>query len=145
MSFLETRAHHLNPFCCTTVITCLWPPCIADADIIFVRCGFFFFFITHLISTVTDWIPTIFPHMALSANLHTRQKLAARRPVKIQDTNSRQNSSSAHHHTTLSGYILATKAHIDNPKNNLLNSNLLQMSHNMINFGPLAAEISPLV
>ena len=45
---------------------------------------------------------------------------------------SRQKSPSGHHLTTLSGYIFATKACIDNP-------------HNMVNFGPLATEIISLV
>ena len=49
---------------------------------------------------------------------------------------------SGHHHTTLSGYILATKARIDNRKKNLLNSNTSSTyPHNMANFGPLTAEI----
>ena len=53
-------------------------------------------------------------------------------------------SPSAHRRTTLSGYIFATKARrpIDNPKKNLLNSNTSSTcSHNMVNFGPLTAEI----
>jgi len=29
---------------CFCSLTCLWPPCVADADIIFSSCGFFFFF-----------------------------------------------------------------------------------------------------
>ena len=49
-------------------------------------------------------------------------------------------SLSAHHLTTLSGYIFATKACIHNRKN-LLNSNISSTcSHNMVNFGPLTAE-----
>jgi len=59
---------------------------------------------------------------------------------------SRQKSPSGHHRTTLSklsGYIFATKAHIDNRKKNLLSSNVSsRCSHNMVNFGPLTAEIS---
>jgi len=52
---------------------------------------------------------------------------------------------SAQHRTTLSGYIFATKAHIDNRKK-LLNSNICSTCpHNMVNFGPLAAEIGSLV
>jgi len=35
-----------------------------------------------------------------------------------------KNSPSGHHRTTLSGYIFATKARIDNRKKNLLNSNI---------------------
>jgi len=47
-----------------------------------------------------------------------------------------------HHRTTLSGYIFATKAHINNPKKNLLNSNVSPTRpHNMVNFGPLATQI----
>jgi len=47
-----------------------------------------------------------------------------------------------HHHTTLSVYILATKARIDTLEKNLLSSNISSTrSHNMVNFGPLAAEI----
>jgi len=46
-----------------------------------------------------------------------------------------------YHRTTLSGYIFATKVHIDNRKN-LLNSNVfLTCAHDMMNFGLLAAEI----
>jgi len=29
----------LEPYCSD----CLWPPCVADADIIFSSCGFFYF------------------------------------------------------------------------------------------------------
>jgi len=44
----------------------------------------------------------------------------------------------------LSGYIFATKARIDNRKKNLLSSNMSSRCihrPNMVNFGPLAAEI----
>jgi len=48
---------------------------------------------------------------------------------------------SAHHHTTLSGYVFATKAHIDNRKKNLLSSNIFsRCPHNMV-----TAEIGPVV
>jgi len=44
------------------------------------------------------------------------------------------------------GYIFATKAHIDNWKKNLLSSNSNISSRcPMVNFGPLAAEIGPVV
>ena len=49
---------------------------------------------------------------------------------------------SAHHRTTLSGYIFATKACIDNREKNLLCSNISPTCpYNMVNFGRLAAEI----
>ena len=55
-------------------------------------------------------------------------------------------SPSGHHPTTLSGYIFATKACIDNRKKNLLSTNISSPSpHNMVNFGPLVAEIVSLV
>jgi len=56
--------------------------------------------------------------------------------------NDAKKSPSGHHPTTLSGYIFATKACIDNRKKNLLSSNTSSTrDHNMVNFGPLAAEI----
>ena len=57
-----------------------------------------------------------------------------------------KNSLSAHHRTTLSGYIFTTKAHIDNRKKSLSSSNISsRCPHNMVNFGPLVAEIGPVV
>jgi len=56
-----------------------------------------------------------------------------------------KHSQSAHHRTTLLGYIFATKACINNWKK-LLNTNISPTcSHNMANFGPLVAEIGSLV
>ena len=48
---------------------------------------------------------------------------------------------SRHHRTTLSGYIFATKAYIDNPKNLLHSNTSSTCPDNMVNFGPLTAEI----
>jgi len=53
-----------------------------------------------------------------------------------------KNSPSGHHRTTLSGYIFVTKARINNREKNLLKSNIYATCpYNMVNFGPLAAEI----
>jgi len=55
-------------------------------------------------------------------------------------------SPSAHHRTTLSGYIFATKARIDNWKKNLLSSSISPTCpYNMVNFGLLVTEIVSLV
>jgi len=63
------------------------------------------------------------------------------RLAEIQDAKVAKNSPSGHHRTTLSGCIFATKAYIDNRKK-LLNNNISSTCpHNMVNFGPLAAEI----
>jgi len=64
---------------------------------------------------------------------------------KCRTQKSRQKSPSGHHPTNLSGYIFATKACIDNRKKLVKQQYLLYMSHNMVNFGPLAAEIVSLV
>jgi len=50
-------------------------------------------------------------------------------------------SSSWHHRTTLSGYIFATKARMDNRKNLLNTAIPPTCPHHMVNFGPLAPEI----
>jgi len=62
--------------------------------------------------------------------------------MRLAGDTGRKKSPSAHHHTTLSGYIFTTKARIDNRKKSLLNSNTPSTcSDNMANFGPLTAEI----
>ena len=77
--------------------------------------------------------------------MHTRKVLHVAR-CKCRTQKSRQKSPSGHHPTTLSGYIFATTACIDNRKKNLLSSNISsRCPHNMVNFGLLAAEIVSLV
>ena len=56
-----------------------------------------------------------------------------------------QKSPSGHNRTTLSGYIFATKARIDNRKKLSSSSISSRYLHNVVNFGPQAAEIDPLV
>jgi len=66
--------------------------------------------------------------------------------MRIAENTGCKKSPSGHHCTTLSAYIFATKARIDNRKQNLLSSNIsFTCLHNMVNFGPLAAEIVSLV
>jgi len=56
-----------------------------------------------------------------------------------------KNLPSGHHRTTLSGHIFATKARIDNQKK-LLSSNISSTRpDHIVNFGPLAPEIGPVV
>jgi len=53
-----------------------------------------------------------------------------------------QKSPSRQYRATLLGYIFANKAYIDNRKKNLLSSNTSSTClRNMVNFGPLTAEI----
>jgi len=66
--------------------------------------------------------------------------------MRLAENTGRKKSPSVHHRTTLSGYIFATKARIDNRKETLLSSNSsYTCPHNMANLGPLAAEIGPVV
>jgi len=64
---------------------------------------------------------------------------------KHRTQQSRQKSPSGHHRTTLSGYIFATKAHIDNRKKIVKQHMSSTCPHNVVNFDPLAAEIDPVV
>jgi len=59
-------------------------------------------------------------------------KPAARGSLEIQDA---KKSPSAHHGTTLSGYILATEAGIDNPKKKLVKQRYL--SHMSLQYDEL--------
>jgi len=52
-----------------------------------------------------------------------------------------KNSPSGHHRTTLSAYIFATKARIDNRKKLIKQQCLPTCPYNIVNFGPVAAEI----
>ena len=89
----------------------LWPPCVADADIIFLPCGFFLSSIFYL----------FYPSPNLSGRrldvYHAGLKCAARWKYRTQKWCKK--SQSAHHRTTLSSYIFATKARIDNWKKNV--------------------------
>jgi len=64
-------------------------------------------FFPRLISAATDWMSTIL--------LQVWNVLHAAR-CKCRTQKSRQKSPSGHHRTTLSGYIFATKAYVDNRK-----------------------------
>jgi len=63
----------------------------------------------------------------------------------MQDQKIAKNSPSGHHCATLPGYIFATKARIDNRKKMLSSNISSRCPHDMVNFGPLAAEIGPVV
>jgi len=106
----------------------------------FCSCGFFFLlFSSPILSGRRLDVYHTFTHDVggLNANLECRSEMCCRTAQKKL----RKKSPSAHHCTTLSGYIFASKAYIDNRKK-LLNSNISSTSfHNMVNFGPLSAEI----
>jgi len=113
-------------------------------------CGFFFFFFSfyllfsspNLSRLRLNVYHTCTHGVALVRIQDAGLKRAARGWLQIQDAKSRQKWPSCHR-TILSGYIFATKAPIDN-RNKLLSSNIsYTRSHNIVNMGPLAAEIGP--
>jgi len=97
-----------------------------------------------LISAVADWMSTILPHEFIACRSETWRTRLAENTGRKKIV---KNSPSGHHRTTLSGYIFATKARIDNQsEKNLLNSNIsFTCPHNMVNFCPLTAEIGSVI
>jgi len=92
--------------------------------------------------TVQHTVQKVFPHitrMQVWNALHVAR-------WKIPDAKMTQKSPSGHHRTTLSDYIFATKARIDNRKKLVKQQYLLHMSSQYgVNCGPLTAEIVSLV
>ena len=72
-------------------------------------------------------------------------KCAAGGSLQIQDAKKLPKIAIWHHRTTSTGYIFATKARIDNRKNMLSSNTCSTCPYNMVNFGPLMAEILSLV
>jgi len=95
----------------------LWPPCVADANIIFLHCGFFFlflsFFLTSSQPSQTGCLPQFHTWCGLSANLGCRSETCC---MRLAENTPPKKSPSRHHRTTLSGCIFTTNACIDNRK-----------------------------
>ena len=125
----------------------LWPPYVIGQAIIFLPCGFYLLFSIFFISspnlsgrkldvchTSTHGVAQCEFRMQVWNVLHVAR-------WKYRTQKWRKKSPSGHHPTTLSGYIFATKACIDNRKK-LVSSNISSTCpDNMVNFDPLAAEI----
>jgi len=96
--------------------TFLWPLCVADTDVIFSSCGFFFLSSFYHFSSPTlsrrrlDVYHTSTHGVALvriqDAGLKCAENTGRKKIAK--------NSPPGHHRTSLSGFIFATKAYIDN-------------------------------
>jgi len=123
----------------------LWPPCIADADIIFLPCGFFLSsFLPHLMSAVAEWMSTILLDIwcGFSANLESRSEMSWRRLLEIQDAKMTQKNRHLRTIAQLCPVESLQLRHVSTIGKNLLNINTSSTCpHNMANFGPLAAEI----
>jgi len=102
----------------------------------------FSFFLAHSQRSEIGCLPYFHTWCGLSANLECRSEMCCRR---LAENTGFKKSPFGHHRTALSGYIFATKEHINNRKN-LLSSNISSTRpHNMAIFGPLGAEIVSLV
>jgi len=127
----------IHVVCCSAAVNTrpdggciLWPPCVADADIIFhpVVSSFFFFFSSPNLSGRTlDVYHTSTHGVALVQISNAGLKRATRGSLKIQHAKIAKKSPSGHHPTTLLGYIFATKAYIDHPKKAFKQQYLLHM------------------
>jgi len=119
---------------------------LKPADIAFSSCGVVYlsiFFSSPVVSRhILDIYHTSTHGVALVRIQNSGLKCAARGSLKIQDAKIAKKSPSGHHRTTLSSYIFATKAPPRNDNRKKLNSNISSTcTHNMVNFGSLAAEI----
>ena len=102
------------------VFYCFWQPGVADADIIFLLCGFFYLFLSfcfpRLISAVAGWTSTtayFHTWCGLSANLGCRSETCC---TRLAVNTGRKTSPSRYHRATLSRHTFAAKARIDNQK-----------------------------
>jgi len=98
-------------------------------------------FFPRLISAVADLevYHTSSHDVALSANLECMSEMCC---TRLAANTGCKKSPSVHPRTILSDYIFATKACIGNREKNLLNSIISSTCrHNMMNVGPLMAEI----
>ena len=106
--------------------------------VLFLPFFFSFFSSANLSGPRLDVYHTSTQRCGLSANLECRYEMYC---TRLAENTGRKKSPSRHHRTTLLGHIFATKVRIENRKN-LLNSNTSStFPDNMVNFGPLTAEI----
>jgi len=124
----------------------LLPP-IPGTAVLFMatQCGFFFFFLLLLFffaysqRSQIGCLPYFHTWYGLSVNLECRSEMCCTRLV---EKTGRNNSPSKHLCTTSSGYIFATKVCVENRNKKTVISNISFTCPHVVNFGPLAAEIS---
>jgi len=103
---------------------------------------FFLFFLAYSQRSQIGCLPYFHTWCGLSPNLECRSKMF---PTWLAENtgckNYAKNCHSAHHRTTLLGYIFVTKACINNRKKTLNGRMSSTCPHHMANIGPLTAEI----
>jgi len=126
----------------------LWPPCGIGQAIIFSPCGFFLLsssFFSRLISAAAHWMSTILRHIygvALVRIENAGLKRAARGSLEMQDSKNCQKLAICAPSHNFVGLYLRNEGTYRQSEKNLLSNNISSTCpHNMVNFGPLAAEI----
>jgi len=120
---------------------------VADADIIFSSCGYFFlllFFPCLMSAAQTGCLPYFHTWCGLSANLGCRSETCC---TRLAENTGCKNLPSTHHRTTLSDCIFATKVRYIPTigKKPVKQQYLPHVSLHYGELGPLAAEIGSLV
>jgi len=100
-------------------------------------------FFPRLISAVPDWMPAILPHMVWpSANLGCRSETSC---TRLAGNTGRKKVAKNRHLGTIPQLCRAISSELRHVsaigKKHVKQQYLLHMSHNMVNLGPLAAEI----
>jgi len=133
------KANNLSRCCCVIIImVALWT---RGDHYIFIlwfllSCSFF----PRLISAVGDWMSAYFhTWCGLSANLGCSSETRCTRLAGNAGHKKSPKSPSAHHRTTLSGYIFTTKARIDDRKKNLSSNISAICPCNIVNLRPTSS------
>ena len=130
-----------------TSVHLIWSSYVIGQTIYIFMLWFVLLFFPRLISAAADCMSAILPHMVWPLCEFKTQVWNLLHAARWkQDAKKSPKTPSGHHPTTLSGYVCATKARIDNRKKTCLSSDMSSTyPHNMVNFGPLAAEIGTVV
>jgi len=130
----------------------LWPPYVIGQAIIFLSCGFFFFLFIYFLffaysqPSQIGCPPYFHTWGGRSANLGSRSETCC---TWLAEITGRQKLPKIRHLSTIAQLCLTISSqlrHASTVKKNLLNSNISPTCpHNMVNVGPLVAEIGSLV
>jgi len=116
----------------------LWPPCIADAGILFYPCGYFFlsfFFFSCLFSAVADCMSTMLPHMLWTL---CKFRLQVKNVLHVAHTKITQKNRHPRTITQLCWAISLQLRHVSTIGKKLVKQQYLLHMY----IGPLTAEIS---
>ena len=136
-------------FCNTTAFSLLWPPYGIGQAIIFcpvISSFYLLFFLADSQPSQIGCLPYFYTWCGLSANLGCRSETCC---MRLAENTGHKKLPKILHLCTIAQLCRAISSqlrHVSTIKKNLLNSNISPTCpHNIVNFGPLAAEIGSLV